>query len=59
MDHFVAYLHHFLRGLHAAVLIVHNQIPETVQETVYAVDSSVVPFAVKLRRPYEQFVHTQ
>ena len=58
MDHFVAYLHHFLRGLHAAVLIVHNQIPETVQETIYAVDSSVVPFRIQLRRSYKKLVHS-
>ena len=36
-----------------------NQVPETVQETGYAVDASVIPLCIQFRRSYEQLIHSQ
>ena len=35
------------------------QFPETIQETVYTVDSSVIPLCIQFRRSYEQLIDTQ
>ncbi len=58
-DQLVAQLDHLLGRLYVLVLIVHYQVPETVQETVNAVDTAVIPLGVQLRRSHEQLVHTQ
>ena len=52
-------LDHILGSLDIRIFAVHHKVPETLQETVYAVDSSVIPFCVQFRRAYEQFVHPE
>ena len=49
-------LNHFLGFFYIFVLAVHNQIPETVQETGYTFNTSVIPLCILFRRSYEQFV---
>ena len=49
----MADLNHFLCCLDLFVLIIHNQIVETVQETGYALDPPVVPLCIQFRRSHE------
>ena len=58
-DKFVAQLHHIFCLGYACFQTVHSQLPETVQETVHAVDSSVIPLRIQFRRTYEQLVEAQ
>src|SRR5699024_8983589 len=50
---------HFFCRLDILILAVHEQCPETLQETVYSVNSSVVPLCVQLRRSHKELVHPQ
>ena len=56
---FVTQFHHFFGFRRTGILAVHSQFPETVQETVYAVDTAVVPLRIQFRRSHEKLVHTQ
>ena len=49
-------LYHFLGRLHILILVVHHQVPETVQEAGYALDAPVIPLRIQLRRSHEQLV---
>src|SRR5699024_1288624 len=59
IDHSVSELDHLFRRLNILILAFHEQVPETLQETVYAVDSAVIPLRIQLRRSYEELVHSQ
>src|SRR5699024_3496588 len=59
VNQFVTDLHHFFCLSYISVFAVHSQLPETVQETVNAVDSSIIPFCIQFRRTYEKFVKSQ
>ena len=55
----MTYFHQLIGLCHIFILVVHGHLPETVQETVYAVDSLVIPLGIQLRRSHEQLVKTQ
>ena len=55
----VTYFHQLIGLCHIFILVVHGHLPETVQETVYAVDSLVIPLGIQLWRSHEQLVKTQ
>ena len=55
----VAQLYHFLGRLHILVPVVHYQVPETVQETGYALNAPVIPLCIQLRRSHKQLIKTQ
>ena len=57
--HLVSEFDHFLGWCYVFVFVVHYKIPELVQETVYPVDSSVIPLCIQFRRSNEEFIHSQ
>ena len=50
---------HFFACFDIFIFVVHNQVPETRQETVYTFDTAVIPLCIQFRRTYKQFVHSQ
>src|SRR5699024_4861996 len=57
--HSVAQFHHLFCSGNLFVFAVHEKGPETFQETVHSVDSSVVPLSIQLWRSYEKLIHSQ
>ena len=57
--HSVTLFDHLFCCLYFIFFAVHQQIPQTFQEAVDTVDSTVIPLCIQLRRSHEQFIHSQ
>ena len=57
--HSVAELDHLFCRLDILLFAVLEQVPETFQEAVDAVDAAVIPLGIQLRRSHEELVHSQ
>ena len=51
--------HHIRCLSHIYFFAVQGKLPETSQETVHAVNTTVIPLRIEFRRTYEQLIHTQ
>ena len=51
-------LDHFRSCLDILILVLHYKVVETVQESCNALDSSVIPFRIQLRRSHKELIHS-
>ena len=58
INQFMTYFDHFFGWFDIFILAIHKQIPEFLKETVYTIDSSVIPLCIQFRWSYEEFIHS-